>query len=331
MLRFSHPAMMGMRRVPTAAAFKAAAPASLAGWAHQHVAFSSSYFTGRNANNSLVSPSVTTAVKEQRMSFISGSQKWLARNRGPSTPPSDSTSSSWGFGQVVQNNTPAAFNSGSTSSTGDELLTPYVREHLMKVYNLLAVAIGLAGAGSAAMIMTPLGKSVPFFVPMIGGFIPLLWLWFRPPANPVHRQALVLAFAGLQGMAIAPIVKATAAAGVLGTALVLTGAVFAGFSAAAFLAPRASLVAFQGPLMGMMLGMFAISILNIFWPTAFAHSIVLYGGLAIFSAFIAVDTQTMIERARCGAGDVAFDALNMFTNVLNIFIRIAEILRNMSN
>ena len=56
----------------------------------------------------------------------------------------------------------------------------------------------------------------------------------------------------------------------------------------------------------------------------------LYGGLAIFSAFVAVDTQVMIERARCGQGDVAHDALNMFVNVLQIFIRIAEILRGMS-
>lgn len=328
MLRFSHPAMMAMRRVPTTSAVKAAMPTlGVAGWASmtQQQAHFSSFFGG---NKSLVSSSAP--LKEQRATFLSGSQKWLARNRGGAAASSSSSSSSWG--EVIQNNTPAAFKSGTNSSNaGDELLTPYVREHLIKVYNLLAVAIGLAGCGSAAMIMTPLGKSIPFFVPLIGGFVPLLWLWFKPPANPVHRQALVLAFAGLQGMAIAPIVKATASAGVLGSALVLTGAVFAGFSAAAFLAPRASLVAFQGPLMGMMLGMFAISILNLFYPTAFAHSIVLYGGLAIFSAFVAVDTQTMIERARCGAGDVAFDALNMFTNVLNIFIRIAEILRNMSN
>ena len=93
-----------------------------------------------------------------------------------------------------------------------------------------------------------------------------------------------------------------------------------------FPSPRAGLLAFQGPLYGMLMGMVAVSLLNLFYPTAFAHSLILYGGLALFSAFIAVDTQAMIERARCGAGDHVQDALQMFLNVINVFVRIAQIL-----
>jgi FtsH-binding integral membrane protein len=77
----------------------------------------------------------------------------------------------------------------------------------------------------------------------------------------------------------------------------------------------------------MLFGMMAVSILNIFYPTAFAHSLILYGGLALFSMFIAVDTQAMIERARCGAGDHVQDAVQMFLNVINIFVRIAQMLK----
>ena len=337
MLRFCAPTLM--RQAPSAMAARRGAMAATASSLYlrqQATAFSTRGFNfGAVASSAAVSAPTATAggltsssavVKEQRMSFVSGTRGWLARNRGGSAAPAGASESVWG--SVVQNNTPAT--GGSDSGPASEVLTPAVRDHLMKVYNLLAITIGAASLGSAAMIMTPLGKMVPFWLPMVGGFVPLLWLWFKPPANPVARQALVVSFGLLQGMGIAPIVKATAASGVLGAALVMTGAVFCGFSAAAFMAPRASLVAFQGPLMGMFFGMFAISILNMFWPTAFAHSIILYGGLAIFSAFIAVDTQVMIERARCGEGDVAMDSLNMFINVIQVFIRIAQILRGMT-
>ena len=220
---------------------------------------------------------------------------------------------------------------GGGGSTGGgsaaDAMTPAVRQHMMRVYTLLAAGVAVAGCGSAAMFMTPLGKMIPPMVCMLGGFVPLLWLSFRPPADPNLKLALFFTFTLLQGMGIAPLVLATAAKGVLGSALVLTAAIFLGFSASAMLAPRASLVKFQGPLMGMLLGMMAVSILGIFYPTAFGHSIVLYGGLAIFSALIAVDTQSMIERASCGGSDHVGDAVSMFLNVMNIFIRIASIMR----
>jgi FtsH-binding integral membrane protein len=214
--------------------------------------------------------------------------------------------------------------SGSTADS----MTPQVRSHLMRVYNLLAIGCGTAACGSAAMILTPLGKIVPYYVPMVGGLGALLWLNFRPPASVTARVGLFLTFTTLEGMSIAPLVKMGAMKGILGSALVMTGAVFIGFSAAALLAPRASLLSLQGPLFGCLLGLMAVSVLNIFWPTAFAHSLILYGGLALFSIFIATDTQSMIERARCGDTDHVQDATSMFMNVLNVFIRLLQIMRS---
>ncbi|CCW66013.1 unnamed protein product [Phytomonas sp. Hart1] len=179
------------------------------------------------------------------------------------------------------------------------------------------------------MIATPLAKIIPFWLPMVAGFVPLLWLSFAPPASAGLRVGLFYAFTLLEGMAIAPLVLMTAMKGVLATSLVLTAAIFVGFSAAAYLAPRASLVAWQGPLYGALIGLVAISLLNVFYPTAIAHSIILYGGLALFSIMISSDTQAMIERARCGAGDHVQDALRMFMNVINIFVRIAQIMGSM--
>jgi FtsH-binding integral membrane protein len=192
---------------------------------------------------------------------------------------------------------------------------------------LLAAGVGVAAMGSSLMMFTPLCKTVPFWVPMVGAFVPLLWLSFAPPANPNLKLALFFSFCFLEGMAIAPIVAVSAAKGVLFSALFLTFAVFAGFTAAAFLAPQGRLLAFQGPLFALLIGFLGLSFLNMFWPSKFAHSILLYGGLALFSALVAVDTQNMIERARCGMGDHVQDAISLFINMLNIFVRISQILR----
>jgi len=55
------------------------------------------------------------------------------------------------------------------------------------------------------------------------------------------------------------------------------------------------------------------------------HNINLYLGLGVFSLFIAYDTQRMIESARSGIADPISDALSLFLNLLNIFIRLLEV------
>ncbi|KAI5688168.1 Inhibitor of apoptosispromoting Bax1 [Leishmania braziliensis] len=218
---------------------------------------------------------------------------------------------------------------GSSGGSQADSLTPFVRQHLARVYTLLGCACLTAGLGSFLMVATPMGHVIPYWLPMVGGFVPLLWMSFAPPANPSLKLALFFSFALLEGMAIAPLVLMTSMKGVLTTSILLTAAVFGGFSSAAYLAPRASMVAWQGPLFGALIGMVALSLLNVFYPTAIAHSLILYGGLAIFSLMVAVDTQAMIERARCGAGDHVQDAMQMFLNVVNIFVRIAQIMGSM--
>ena len=215
--------------------------------------------------------------------------------------------------------------SGGSNGGGD--LPEHVRDHLTRTYMLLASGVGAAAVGSCLMMFTPLCKVIPFWFPMVGAFVPLLWLNFAPPANPNLKLGLFFTFCFLEGMAIAPIVWMSKASGVLFSALFLTFAVFAGFTAAAFLAPQGRLLAFQGPLFAILIGFVGISFLNMFFPSKFAHSILLYGGLALFSALVAVDTQSMIERARCGVGDHVQDAMGLFINMINIFVRIAQILR----
>jgi FtsH-binding integral membrane protein len=58
----------------------------------------------------------------------------------------------------------------------------------------------------------------------------------------------------------------------------------------------------------------------------FIQNLWLYGGLVIFSLFVAVDTQVIIERALRGDSDSVHSALDLFLDALNIFVRIMIIL-----
>lgn len=251
----------------------------------------------------------------------------LIRGAGSNSGSRDQHSFQQNTGSVQANYTPSTTDSGNvgSGSTADSI-TPQVRNHIVRVYNLLTFGVVTAGLGCAAMITTPLGAIVPYWAAMFGGLGCLLWLQFKPPANPQARVGLFLAFTTLEGMSLAPFVKMGAMKGVLGSALVLTGAVFAGFTAVALLAPRGRLLALGGPLFGMLMGMVVLSLVSMIYPTYFAHSILLYGGLALFSVMIAYDTQAMIERARCGNGDHVQDATSLFLNMMNIFIRLLQIL-----
>ena len=51
------------------------------------------------------------------------------------------------------------------------------------------------------------------------------------------------------------------------------------------------------------------------------HSVSLYGGLGIFSIYIAYDTQQMINDYEEGNRDTVTAALNMFINVKQVFTR----------
>lgn len=262
-------------------------------------------------------PHPSTALLLQRCGFSSTGVRWI-RVRGKET-------SSSSFLSNIYSPATTSSDEYSGGSTADSL-TPHVRDHLFRVYSLVGGTVLAACVGSLLMIATPLAHAIPYWLPMVGGFVPLLWLSFAPPANMMLKTGLLLTFGLLEGMAIAPLVLMSSLKGVLLTSLMLTGAIFGGFSAAAYLAPRASMVAWQGPLFGGLMGLMGLSLFSIFYPTAIAHSLILYGGLALFSVMIASDTQAMIERARCGAGDHVQDAMQMFLNLINIFVRIMQIM-----
>eukprot|EP00727_Mastigamoeba_balamuthi_P011528 m51a1_g6999 hypothetical protein (250) ;mRNA; r:198833-199735 len=154
----------------------------------------------------------------------------------------------------------------------------------------------------------------------------------RPPlsdADPdTTRVSLLLAFGALTGAGLTPFLAAVAGVDPVLVPLGLAGAlaVFACFSVSALLSPRRSALYLGGVLGTALVGLVLVGLANVFVRSAALYAVQLYGGLVVFSFFVAFDTQLMIERADAGSCDAVRSALELFLDFVNIAVRIWQIL-----
>jgi len=208
--------------------------------------------------------------------------------------------------------------------TNNTPITPAVKKHLVNVYTTLTVGILSAAIGSLFFLQFHLGGGISFICAL--GLI--LWLAITPKEQTVKRVALLLSFCFLEGIAIAPLVWAFAEIdpSIVITAFLGTVCVFGCFSASAVFAERRSYL-YLGGLCGSALSMLiTFNFLNIFFRSAFLFNASLYIGLLVFCGYIMFDTQLMIEKAQHDEKDFIWDALQLFLDFINVFIRILIIL-----
>jgi len=222
-------------------------------------------------------------------------------------------------------------NKDSVVSEDSELatLTPSIRSHLRNVYGTLGTTTLVAGISAAFSVMN--GIAISPMMGLIGGLGLILGVQFTPREYSLARSGMLFSFAALEGLVLAPLIAHTAISspGALPMALLGTAAIFGGFTAVSLVAKSRSMLTLGGPLFGCLLGMIGVSIAGYFIPafSGIAHSVSLYGGLGLFSAYIAYDTQRIIENARFGEFDVISDSLSLFINIVNIFVRLLTIFR----
>eukprot|EP01101_Sappina_pedata_P009221 TRINITY_DN531_c0_g1_i2.p1 TRINITY_DN531_c0_g1~~TRINITY_DN531_c0_g1_i2.p1 ORF type:complete len:377 (+),score=116.97 TRINITY_DN531_c0_g1_i2:26-1132(+) len=224
------------------------------------------------------------------------------------------------------------------NQTGRQIdhVTEGVKAHIMKVYATIGSMFGLAGVGSAICLLTPLGAMSPW-IPAIASFVPLIWLYMtqHKKENEKLRLGLLSGFGVLSGMAATPLIAMAVAVNplLILTALGLTGGVFAAMTAMALFMPSKSALRWGAPLFGCMLVLVAASIGAMFVPVTSAfypilHSVSLYGGLLIFSLYVAFDTQGMIDDYEAGNPDYIQHSLGLFIDAFAIFKRILFLLLN---
>uniref|UniRef100_A0A914HF12 Growth hormone-inducible transmembrane protein n=1 Tax=Globodera rostochiensis TaxID=31243 RepID=A0A914HF12_GLORO len=214
----------------------------------------------------------------------------------------------------------------------------YVRERLQSTYAYLAGSLALtAGAGVAA-------ARIPAVLAITSA--PSLLVWFVSLAAIIAKHLAWMAHCGILGAVLAPLCFVGGPA--LMRAAWYTAGLVGGLSATAICAPSEKFLNMAGPL-SMGLGVVFVACLGSFaFPPntalgASLASVVVYGGLILFSMFLLHDTQRVIKMAegqhhysRFGgqqmqvASPHQYDPINaqlsIYMDILNIFMRLAMIL-----
>jgi len=205
----------------------------------------------------------------------------------------------------------------------------------VKVYATVCIAIIGACIGSALHLQYHIGGMLTHIasfalIAMIAAdrsqssFSTTSEFWTR-------RVSLLAAFGVVQGCSIGPLIDMALyvqPAAIL-AAFILTASIFICFTVTALCVPRRSTFAFASLLSSSLSFLCILSLFSLFVPSFWAYKLQLYLGLLVFSGYILLDTQRIIERAEDGqtSGDVYVDdALSLFTNIVAIFVRILIIL-----
>jgi len=203
-----------------------------------------------------------------------------------------------------------------------------LQQYMSGVYGTLMGTVGISAAGSVAAMATPLGLVHPL-IPVGASFGVLIYMsMFTSPQShsSTFRGGLLGTFGFLSGMGMAPLLSMATAMDpmIVPSALLATTGMFGVMSASALMMPKGKLSSLGAPLFGGMIGLLGVSVVGWFTPPTspwygVLHSVNLYGGLGIFSLFIAYDTQMMIQDYEEGNRDKIMAALNMFINIKIVF------------
>lgn len=152
------------------------------------------------------------------------------------------------------------------------------------------------------------------------------------------RKGLFWSSIGMMGVGVSPFMLAMTVGqpGLLPAAVMVTTGVCAGASLYAYSRPADSLLFLKGPLIGCLFSMIGLQLAGgiCAWAgmgtslMAMSRDISLYGGLALFTGFMAYDTHQAIAMFKEDQPDHLQVAMDLFLNFKNLLIRIMAIMRS---
>lgn len=148
------------------------------------------------------------------------------------------------------------------------------------------------------------------------------------PENQVVKHASWFAFNTLMSFTIAPFVYMAGAQLAAQASLITAGAV-GGLAYVAYNSKNDAFLGLNGFLAAGSGVMMACAIASFFTNSALVNNIWLYGGLALFLAYVLYDVnQIRIKAERSPAFDPMTQSIHIYMDTINIFIRILMILDN---
>ena len=237
------------------------------------------------------------------------------------------------------------FASGAaTAAAYDEGL----RAYMLKVYNYMVVGLVLTGAVAFAVINVPAISSLFFatvqtsyglatqltILGWIALFAPLLFVWVFASRlhsmDPNTAQTLFWVYAGLMGLALAPIVAVYTSMSIA-KVFFMTAATFGAMSLYGYTTKR-DLTRWGSFLMMGLIGIIIAMVVNIFLASPALHFAISVIGVLVFVGLTAYDTQriksmyaaadgtaVMTRKAFMGALQLYLDFVNLFLMLLMLF------------
>ncbi|KAF9444598.1 hypothetical protein P691DRAFT_807134 [Macrolepiota fuliginosa MF-IS2] len=176
-------------------------------------------------------------------------------------------------------------------------------------------------------------------VSLFGSIATMAGAMYTPPERPIQKHLLWLAFNVCQAATLSPLFFLSPS--ILSRAALYTVGVAGSISYIGATATNDKYLHLGGPLLAGVTVVALSSLAPMILPMglrslAISESISLYGGLAVFGGFILYDTQKILQHARMAEmGQLKPDALNesigLELDMLNIFIRIVQILSRQQN
>merc|ERR1719498_1747820 len=165
--------------------------------------------------------------------------------------------------------------------------------------------------------------------------VPLMGIMYTSnhTMSPALRTGLFAAFTALSGMSLAPMryMMLKVSPAIVPQALLITTGLFRTMTALSLFAKPGSMLRLGVPVGGGVLMLAACGIATMFVPVTSAwypllHNIYLYGGLGIFTLYIAYDTQNMIDEYEMGIDDHIKHATDLFLDFKIVFTRVMQLL-----
>ena len=173
-------------------------------------------------------------------------------------------------------------------------ISPDVQKHLVKMYTVLLLALFVASTGVLLHLWVPIGG----LITICASLIPLFWLTCEKDKSDLMKRSILLCLFGfLQGLSLGPLISVGLDINpfLVFLSFICTSVIFGSFSLAAMVATRRSYLYLGGFLSSAMAVVAIIGIANMLVQSVHFYIFHLYAGLFIFSGFVIVDTQMIIE------------------------------------
>ena len=207
-------------------------------------------------------------------------------------------------------------------------LTAGQSAYIRNVWGLVGANLGVCSVGTiTAMTVLPVSPLIPGIASL--GFLLGLTMGAPKGSNPALRAGLLGGFAFTTGMTLGPPVGAAMGMDPLLVPMALgaSSGIFVGATAFSMFAPEGRLLALGGPLFGGVLVLLGCGIVNMIWgPYPVLSSLSLYGGLGIFTLFVAYDTQQILDDYKNGVRDTVQHSIGLFIDFVAIFRRVLMML-----